>query len=177
MRRALRAPGRGFTLLELIVVICLVAILLTVAFDRMLRYLELAEKAAMESTVGALQSALHLQLGALYVKGGAQATAELAEANPFDWLSQRPQQYVGVRPDVEPGSWYYDPGAREVVYRPQRTRFLVRPRPEVDPRIRFRVEVALLQPEGATGLRGLAGVGLAPVTPYVWQAGDVLNPP
>ncbi len=183
MRGLPHARRSGFTLLELIVVICLVGILLTVAFDRILRYLELAEKAAMETTVGAMKSALTLQVGALYARGGESETARLAEANPFESLSQLPELYAGALfdpglPDIQPGAWYYDRASREVVYRPQRTRYLVRPRPEEDPRIRFRVVVHLLPPGGAPGgRRGLAGLDLAPVVPYLWQAADTLKVP
>jgi prepilin-type N-terminal cleavage/methylation domain-containing protein len=181
MSRTGHGRRRGFTLLELLVVISLVCILLTVAFDRLLRWMELAEKSAMETSVGAMKSALHLQLGSLYATGNVAGMARLAGENPFDWLSQKPEQYVGTLFDptlaeVDPGAWYYDRAERQVVYRPQRTRYLIRPRPDEDPRIRFRVVMEFLPPEsGAEGLRSLAGADLTPVVPYLWQSGDKLR--
>jgi prepilin-type N-terminal cleavage/methylation domain-containing protein len=176
-----RETGRGFSLLELLLVISLVAILFTVALDRSLRYLELAEKAAMESTVGALKSALSLRLGSLYATVGRAATARLGDENPFDLLSQTPEQYAGALFDpalaeVEPGAWYYDRASRQVVYRPQRTRYLVRPRPEVDPRIRFEVLAHRFEDESRpSAAEGLVGVDIRPTTPYLWQAGSSQN--
>jgi prepilin-type N-terminal cleavage/methylation domain-containing protein len=58
------SPRAGFTLFELIVVICLVGIFAAVALDRLLRYQEIAEKTAMQSTIGALRSAQTLQAAA-----------------------------------------------------------------------------------------------------------------
>jgi prepilin-type N-terminal cleavage/methylation domain-containing protein len=176
-----RGFGRGFTLLELLLVVSLVAILFTVALDRSLRYLELAEKAAMETTVGGLKSALSLRLGALYATGGRAATARLGDENPFDLLSQRPEQYAGALFDpalveVDPGAWYYDRASRQVVYRPQRTRYLIRPRPDVDPRIRFEVLAQRLEDEPrSSAVQGLVGVDIRPTMPYLWQAGSSQN--
>lgn len=175
--RVAPAGGRGFSLLELVLVISLVAIFITVAIDRSLRYLELAEKAAMETTVGALRSALTLRMGALYAAGEGVALTKLNEENPFTWLSQRPDGYIGPQwdpklADISPGSWYYDQSARQVVYRPQRTRYLVRPGRE-DPRIRFRVDVEY-KPQSAVipSSPALLKADLEVVNPYLWQAGE-----
>ena len=175
--RVATAGGRGFSLLELVLVISLVAIFIAVAIDRSLRYLELAEKAAMETTIGALRSALTLRMGALYAVGGGGALTRLNEENPFTWLSQLPDAYIGPQwdpklADISPGSWYYDRSARQVVYRPQRTRYLVRPGPE-DPRIRFRVDVEYgpvdaVHPSNPALLKA----DLEAVNPYLWQAGE-----
>ena len=135
----------------------------------------------METTVGALKGALNLRLGSLYATGGRAATARLGDENPFDLLSQRPEQYVGALfdpalPEVEPGAWYYDRASRQVVYRPQRTRYLVRPRPEVDPRIRFQVLAQGFEDESRPDApQGLAGVDLRPAMPYLWQVGSSQN--
>lgn len=171
------AWGRGFSLLELVLVVSLVAIFIVVAIDRSLRYLEAAEKAAMETTVGALRSALTLRVGALYTVGGGAALTKLNEENPFTWLSQRPDAYIGPQwdpklADVGPGSWYFDRSTRQVVYRPQRTRYLVRPGPD-DPRIRFKVAVEyspanIVSPSNPTLLKA----DLEAVSPYLWQAGE-----
>jgi prepilin-type N-terminal cleavage/methylation domain-containing protein len=48
----------GFTLIELIIVICLVAVFMAVALDRLRRYQESAEKSMVELTVASMQSGL-----------------------------------------------------------------------------------------------------------------------
>ncbi|MEI7844045.1 MAG: type II secretion system protein, partial [Gallionellaceae bacterium] len=52
----------GFSLIELIIVIAIVSVLMSVFLDRVWYYQELAEKTAMEETVGAIQSALTMQV-------------------------------------------------------------------------------------------------------------------
>ena len=63
--RGISPPARGFTLLELVVVICLVAILFTVAANRLWGLQVLAEQAAMDTVVGNLRSALGMKVAEL----------------------------------------------------------------------------------------------------------------
>lgn len=145
MRRA--AAEVGFTLLELVVVICLVGIFASVALDRLLRYQEIAEKATMDATIGALRSAEALQVAARITTGGFASVAELADENPIDWLAAPPAGYAGAFDNpaalsLPPGSWYFDNRNKELVYIPERTRFFV-PAPGESDRIRFKVIVRL----------------------------------
>ena len=148
MRRP-AAAAVGFTLLELVVVICLVGIFASVALDRLLRYQEIAEKAAMDATIGALRSAEALQVAARITTGGLASVAALADENPIDWLAAPPAGYAGVLRDsaassLPGGSWYFDNGNKELVYIPQRTRFFA-PAPGDANRIRFKVIVRIIQ--------------------------------
>lgn len=138
-------PRRGFTLLELVVVVCLVGILFTVAAERFLRYQELAEKAAMEATVASVRSALTMQAAARILKGGLASASGLADENPFDWLSQLPGGYLGplyapALTDVAKGTWHFDLKNKELVYRPLRTRYFIAG-PDGSEWMRFRVIV------------------------------------
>lgn len=170
-----RVPAQGFSLLELIVVVCLVAVLVTVLLDRLLRYQELAEKTAMEQTVGVLRSALTLQFAGRVVSGGLSAVGDLSKQNPMDWLAERPSNYVGVRydpgaSDVAKGSWYFDARGNELVYLPRLTRFFA-PGPDGKVQVRFRTRVAIgpgPSVRGAPGLQEASELRIVADPPYQW---------
>jgi len=54
--------NRGFTLIELLIVISIVAILFGVGLERLLRYQEMGERAAVEQNVGAINTALNYEI-------------------------------------------------------------------------------------------------------------------
>ena len=167
------APHVGFTLLELVVVICLIGIFASVALDRMLRYQEIAEKTAMDSTIGALKSAETLQVAAHITGGGLASVAKLAEENPIDWLAAPPAGYLGALQDpgganIPGGSWYFDIKNKELVYVPQRTRFLT-PAPDGSLRVRFRVVVKLVRTGDDGPIIGLTELDVRPVFPVRWS--------
>ncbi|HEY6720193.1 MAG TPA: prepilin-type N-terminal cleavage/methylation domain-containing protein, partial [Burkholderiales bacterium] len=66
-RARLRAVS-GLTLIELIVVVCIIALCAALLLDRLRFYQEAAEKAAMEYTVGAVKSALQLRVAAMLLR-------------------------------------------------------------------------------------------------------------
>jgi prepilin-type N-terminal cleavage/methylation domain-containing protein len=167
-----RARAAGFTLLELIVVICLVAIFASVALDRLLRYQEIAEKVAMESTIGALRSAQVLQASARILHRGLPAVAELTDENPITWLAAPPPGYLGALYDpavanVQKGSWYFDLKNKELVYRPQYNRFFT-PLPDGNDRIRFQVVVEFSR-RSATSVTELSELTIRPVVAVHWS--------
>jgi prepilin-type N-terminal cleavage/methylation domain-containing protein len=169
-----RCACAGFTLIELIVVISLVAIFFAVALDRLLLYQEHAEKAAMDQTIAAIKSGLQLRAAVLLVRGEERNIGALARTNPVEWLVEPPAGYRGefLAPNVNlpRGSWYFDAAQSELVYLPNRDthlKFLS----EGDNRIRFRAELDF---EPAVGSdterkhRPLVGTRVVAVTPYVW---------
>ena len=110
----------GFSLFEFLVVVTSIALLGGVLLERVRFYQEQAEKAAMEQMVGALRSALRLQIAERLSKG-RQGLAELLGQNPMDWMIGKPLNYPGERPSAEPGkasggSWYFDRRDRCLVY-------------------------------------------------------------
>jgi prepilin-type N-terminal cleavage/methylation domain-containing protein len=124
-RSSIRNPqsSKGFTLLELIVVISIVAILAGSLLSRIPFYQEQAEKAAMEQTVGALQTALVIRYGALMTRGAAneKELKVLATDNPLNWLQQKPPNYAGeyfdpAQQSVPTGNWFYDLKSHDLVY-------------------------------------------------------------
>jgi prepilin-type N-terminal cleavage/methylation domain-containing protein len=114
---------RGFSLLELIVVISIVAVLAGMFLSRVPYYQEMAEKTAMEQVEGALQSALVLRYGKLMARGSAteKELRALSTDNPMTWLQQKPRNYAGEFFDpapqsVPPGHWMFDLKSRELIY-------------------------------------------------------------
>ena len=112
---------RGFTLLELLVVACIVSVLATVFFNRVLLYQRMAEKTAMEETVGALRSALHLKFAELIAQHRENDAQYFVGQNPINWLAEKPGNYAGelFGPEagrVIPGQWYFDLRDRSLVY-------------------------------------------------------------
>ena len=118
--------AKGFTLIELIVVIAILSILIAVFLNKVEYYQELAEKTAMEQNIGAIQNALTLQHGKQYVRGNSDDVTLLSTENPMKWLQKLPQNYAGEFFDpkptsVPPGSWIFDIKAHELIYIPSRT--------------------------------------------------------
>ena len=104
---------RGFSLLELVVVISVIAILAGALFSRLGLYQERAEIAAMENVVGALRSGLNMKAGQLAAKGQTAELSKLITINPMDLLAQKPANYAGEyylpqKAKISPGNWYFN---------------------------------------------------------------------
>lgn len=165
---------RGFTLIELIVVISIVAILASVLLNRMQLYQEQAEKAAMEQTAGALQSALTLRYGSLLTKNTGSDAPALAKENPMNWLAKPPANYAGEFYDITPrsaapGNWAFDLKTRNLIYFVDRGDHFT---PDKDGRTWVRYHANLLYeaasgvPDKQSGL--LVGALFEPIEPYHW---------
>jgi general secretion pathway protein G len=120
---------RGFTLIELLIVISIVAILLGVALERLLRYQEMGERAAVQQNVAAINTALNMKFAAYIVRGRPAAIENEVGKNPVGLLSRPPENYLGelYSPDIKSlprSSWYFDRASGELVYLPNRRRYL-----------------------------------------------------
>lgn len=176
-RSVLRLRADGFTLFELIVVIILVSLLSGMLFRRFLDYQEVAEKAAMEQTAGAIRSALAIQMAGLIAQGKVEELPKLATLNPVTLLAEVQKNYAGEfyepgADDIPPGSWYYDLKRKQLVYRVQRGEHFV-PDEQGNKSVRYRVSLVYNQPldrtAPATEVRNIGGVVLQEVEPYVWK--------
>lgn len=112
---------RGFTLLELMVVVSIIAILSSTLLSRIWIFQEQAEKAAVETTVGNIRSALALQFADLVVHGRMNEAPNMLNQNPINLLAQRPSNYAGEyyapkHEDVVSGHWYFDLQNRNLIY-------------------------------------------------------------
>jgi prepilin-type N-terminal cleavage/methylation domain-containing protein len=181
MAAPLRKPfQRGFTLIELVSVIAIVAILATVLLSRVLIYQEQAEKVAMEQLVGTVRSALHLQIASLLLKGNVADMEHLVDQNPMNWLADKPTNYVGeyYLPQqglIAPGHWYFDMHDKTLIYLANNQAHLQTAPGELN-KIRFQVK-RITSPsnnsktsasvENSNG-GSLEGMVLEPAKPYSW---------
>ena len=118
---ARQARQRGFTLFELAVVAALFAILVTVFLSRVSDYQQKAQQVAMAQTLGALRTSLRVQVLQLYLAGQRARLPALARQTPFDWLQDKPVNYLGefdapALDKLPAGNWLYDKKEQKVIY-------------------------------------------------------------
>ena len=175
-------PCHGFTLIELVVVIAIVATLAGVLLNRIWFYQEQAEKTAMTEVAAAIQTSLVLQYGRYLARGLEADIPKLATSNPIHWLAKQPPNYVGEFYDptphsVAPGHWVFDLKARELIYVIDHGEYFV-PGPNGKKWIRYRVNLVYEQvmkaPEKTS--KELAGAVFEPVETYRWFDNQLQNP-
>ncbi len=167
-------PSKGFTLIELVVVIVVLSVLVGTLLDRVWFYQEQAEKTAMIEVAAAIQSALTMQHGRLMTRGMESETAVLAAENPMKWLSKQPRNYSGEFYDptpraVAPGNWVFDLRSRELIYVLGRADYFI-PGKGGNKWIRYRVNLMYETGSGSLGRNSkeLAGALFEPTEPYRW---------
>jgi general secretion pathway protein G len=174
-----KRPFLGFTLLELVIVACVVSILAVVLLNRMQFYQRAAEKAAMEQTTGAIRSALNLQVAALVAKDRTDFLPELLKENPMDWLAQKPANYAGeyfgdkAEGNVVSGQWYFDLKDRNLVYLMHNRNGFFGKNAAPTP-IRFRTQLMHAAENfpgegGQVAGKPVEGVVLEQIDPHVWN--------
>lgn len=172
-----RSSSAGFTLFELILVVILVAVFAGILLGRFLIYQEMAEKAAMEQTAGAVRSALNLQVAKLLTQGRVEDIPKIATVNPMNFMTDQQRNYVGefyeaTLADIPPGSWYYDLKHQELVYLVFRGSHFV-PDPDGLKRVRYKIGLVyneeLFRDAATLGKKDLGGVVLKEVAPYTWD--------
>ena len=167
---------KGFTLLELIVVVSVIGILATIFLGKVMRYQEEAERVAMEQVAANIQGGLNLQVAAMIARGQEKKLPDLVNENPMDWLAKKPDNYLGERfdpglNDLKPGYWYFDLKDRTLVYEVDRGEHFV-----ADPlgrkEVRYRVSLIYGQPvkENVKSADNseVSGVILGLTQPYQW---------
>jgi len=167
---------KGFTLLELIVVISVIAILAGSLLSRIPYYQEQAEKAVLEQTAGAMQTALTIRVGSLMVHGAAseKELKALASDNPINWLQPKPKNYAGeffnpTPQAVAPGSWMYDLKSHNLIYVLDRSDHFT-PGKNGQKWIRFHVKLEYELPLGsvAGSKKEISSALFEPNEPYRW---------
>jgi Tfp pilus assembly major pilin PilA len=154
---------RRLTRVEMAVYAVIVAGLVAVFATYVLDYMEMAEKAAMQTTVTNVASAINLRYAMLAMSGRQADSGQWFRRNPFDLAGISPPNYQGVLGtasassilDIGRPAWVFDPAKAELVYLPRLYSHL--DDGEVD-QLRFRLE------PNASGF----GFVLAPAAPYRW---------
>ena len=163
---------RGFSLIELVVSLALIAVLAGVLLQRLQFYQEAAEKARMELEVTKLKVALQVRVGTQVAEQRVVDFAAVARENPMSWLDQPMTGYRGEPGPSEarlvpPGSWYFDRDQLELVYLPVRNRYLA-PDSTGRKRVRFKVGVLRAREGARKDDHAMVGLQLGLVEPYQW---------
>lgn len=166
---------RGFTLIELVVVITIIVVLMGLFINRALFYQEQAEKTAMEGVAGAIQSALTMQYGQILTRGQSSDMPALALDNPMNWLQKKPRNYSGEFYDPTPlavasGNWMFDLKSRDLIYVVHNANYFKTGK-DGKKWIRFHVAVnyeSSRLPSLQNAPRELTGLLFEPVEPYSW---------
>jgi general secretion pathway protein G len=168
---------RGFSLLELLVVIVLVGLLLTIAVERLLKLRFEAERTMVQSVMGALRSGLYIEVASAAAAGKIARLDTAAGSNPMALLAEKPETYAGeffgADPGLfEPGSWYFDTRDRTLVYVVRFPERFVTPLAGL-PRARLKVEPDYddLDRNGRfdPGRDPVRGLKLVPAEPFYWK--------
>lgn len=175
----LRRRGRGFTLIELVVVIIIISILLAVAAERLLKTRALAERAAVIEAVGNMRSALGMQLAKDIAGDNWRAIEALPGSNPMALMTRIPGDYIGALADPDPKHiegmhWYFDTTTRDLVYRIEYADGYKSPLPG-PPRLRFRIVAQYADRNGNgvfdRGVDRFFGLDIVPVEHARWLNG------
>jgi prepilin-type N-terminal cleavage/methylation domain-containing protein len=166
---------RGFSILELVVVIVIFSALITALLNRFHHFQELAERAAMESTVRLVKTGLQIRLAELILANQQAEAVTLEIQDPMRWLEPKPGNYGGeYRDPPERGTWYFDARARQLVYVVNTgTRLELDSAAPDRKEIRFQARLLKdrIRAGGAT-VESVTGVTVAPVRPYRWSRAD-----
>ncbi|HEY6509699.1 MAG TPA: hypothetical protein VIY56_16870 [Vicinamibacterales bacterium] len=151
--------------------IVIISVLAAVLLNRLTYYQELAEKAAMESTLRAVKTGLQIRLAELIVTNRQAQAAQLETGDPVQWLDDKPPNYAGSYGAAsDAGSWYFDAGERQLVYVVRTGDRLIVDGDRDGREIRFRARLVKDRVTVAgTVVESVTGVALAPVKPYEWR--------
>jgi hypothetical protein len=137
-------------------------IFIAVFASELLDYMEIAERAAMQATLGNLVAAINTRLAYEVMRGEIGNVSSLQRRNPFELAKASVGNFSGemdtlVRGALVRGTWAFDANRGELVYLPRLRRGLETSDPEGA--LRFR---AVVDPRGF-------GYRLEPASPYRWD--------
>ena len=114
--------SKGFTLFEMVVVICSIVILYMVAEQRLNELPAAAERASYFAVLDQLKIGVNFEMYTGIAKGEIERVKGLEGSNPMDLMLEAPRNYRGVLQEVTDtnierrGSWYFESGSGELVY-------------------------------------------------------------
>lgn len=168
---------RGFSLLELLIVIVIVSVLVVIAVERLLALRFEAERVTVQSTIAAMRSGLYIEFAAAAAAGQGARIDGAPGSNPMLRLAEKPEGYAGeffgADPKLfEPGTWYFDTRERALVYVVRFPEQFVTPLPD-PPRLRLAVvpDYDDLDRNGRfdPGREPVRGLKLVALEPYHWK--------
>lgn len=117
-----RERESGFTLFEMVVVICSIVILYMVAEQRLNALPAAAERASYFAVMDQLKIGVNFEMYTNVARGDIQKAMNLEGSNPMDLMLEAPRNYLGELNQVTDtnverrGSWYFESSTGELVY-------------------------------------------------------------
>jgi len=169
---------RGFSLVELLVVIIIISILMVLAIQRLLALQVDAERVVMESTAGTIRGALGIKVAEKIARQRVNDLPAFEGSNPMNLLAEVPGNYLGEFDGatdpytLEKGSWYFDTTSRTLVYLVDNTGYFSG---GVEDPLRARFKVRLVYTDANAngafdpGIDSIEGLRFAAQEPYQWR--------
>lgn len=164
--------NRGYTFLELVIVITIISILIAVALNRYSYLLVDVERTSMEHDLGVMRSAISMQVAAHYLDGNMDGLQLLVNSNPMDLLAETPKNYLGELSEVaaeekEVGSWYFDADNGTLIYSVINQRYFESE--SSSGWVRFKISPVYSEKVLGTVKKAyLSGLRLRSIEPYRW---------
>lgn len=147
---------KGFTLIELVVVLVILALLAAVAVPKFYDLQKQAEVASVRGVVGNIRSALSLRSARALVNG-EDLEALAGTLYPMDLLAELPSPYEGTQTSAlsttdYKGVWWQGSGSQDLYYNPLNADIAT---DLIDGRARYEIEVVQEDIDGETVNVGL----------------------
>ncbi len=112
---------RGFSIIEMVIVIVLISVLMAFGITRLLQYVDEAERIGVLTLESRLRSTLMLVAAKRIAGGQAASIAELDGSNPMTLLLLAPANYVGELSSQDTKyaprrNWYFNLATRRLIY-------------------------------------------------------------
>ena len=166
------AGNKGYTFLELLIVIAIISILIAVALDRYSKLLVDVERTSMEHDLGVMRSAIGLQMAEHFLTDNMDGLKLLVNSNPMDLLAEQPKNYVGAvshrdTAEIEDGNWYYDSDINALIYLVINDRYFIS---EIKPaQARFKIYPVYSEKKQGRKIKTYqSGLSLRSIEPYRW---------
>ena len=119
--RGQQGKNAGFTLFEMVVVICSIVILYMVAEQRLNELPAAAERANFYAILEQVKTGMNLEMITRLSSRDTKGLSELAGTNPMQFLLDPPRNYRGELDEVTDRnstrrSWYFETSTGELVY-------------------------------------------------------------
>lgn len=116
-----RRHSSGFSLFEMVVTICSIAILYMVAEQRLNDLPAAAERASFQAVLEQIKAGVKFEMFHRLAKGGPNRIAQLEGVNPMNLLIETPSNYGGALETVTDAvprrnAWYYETSTGQLVY-------------------------------------------------------------